>query len=314
LSAGGGAAEQARRAAERESRLERQLDHARRARLAWETGAEGERVVAKALTTLEVAGWRVLHDVHWPGRPFANLDHVLVGPGGVVVLDTKNWSGRVEVRDGVLRQNGYRRQRETAAVLDQAAAVAALLEPPYRTKVVGMICAVGQPDLLSTTIDGVRVVGLDHLLEVVAGLPVVLDDLAVGAVQPALTALLTGPSAPPLVSTRAFGGKPAVREPRTRRQSRRGGGPDAKRQVRRDDVRRGGPPGGPARRAAVRRRSARGRRSAGADVRDLLVKLVLVVVLLALAKLWLAQLTTTPATTPGPRPATTQSIPAATSG
>ncbi|WP_407923750.1 nuclease-related domain-containing protein [Arthrobacter cheniae] len=31
---------------------------------------------------LELQGWRMLHDVHWPGRPKANIDHIAVGPGG----------------------------------------------------------------------------------------------------------------------------------------------------------------------------------------------------------------------------------------
>ncbi len=58
----------------------------------WRAGAEGERLVADELDQLAASGWRVLHDVRWPGRPVANLDHVAVGPGGVVVVDTKNWS------------------------------------------------------------------------------------------------------------------------------------------------------------------------------------------------------------------------------
>jgi hypothetical protein len=43
--------------------------------------------------------WYVRHDVQ--GR-FGNLDHVVVGPGGVFLLDSKNLRGRAEVEDGVL--------------------------------------------------------------------------------------------------------------------------------------------------------------------------------------------------------------------
>ena len=49
-------------------------------------------------------GWTALHDVHWPGRPQANIDHIAIGPGGIVIIDAKNWSGTVTVRDGALRR------------------------------------------------------------------------------------------------------------------------------------------------------------------------------------------------------------------
>lgn len=91
---------------------ERQLAAARAREHAWSAGADGEEQVADALTGLEQLGWVVLHDVAWPGRPRANLDHVLVGPGGVLVVDTKNWSGTVAVDAARgLRSNGCRKTR-----------------------------------------------------------------------------------------------------------------------------------------------------------------------------------------------------------
>src|SRR6478672_10302683 len=44
-------------------------------------------LVAERLAQLGPYGWFLLHDVHWPGRPLARLEHVLVGPGGVVVVN-----------------------------------------------------------------------------------------------------------------------------------------------------------------------------------------------------------------------------------
>ncbi|MFF7352804.1 nuclease-related domain-containing protein [Streptomyces filipinensis] len=38
----------------------------------------------------EGARWR-LGDRRWPGTRAANVDMLLVGPGGVFVLDVKNW-------------------------------------------------------------------------------------------------------------------------------------------------------------------------------------------------------------------------------
>lgn len=62
----------------------------------WRQGAEGERATAKALRPLTNAGWVVVHDIQ-TGR--ANMDHVLVGPPGVFMLETKNLGGLASVAD-----------------------------------------------------------------------------------------------------------------------------------------------------------------------------------------------------------------------
>jgi hypothetical protein len=63
---------------------------------AWKTGAEGEECAANRLTKL-LAGTQVklLHDLRLPGHGAANIDHLAIGPGGITVIDTKNYSGKV---------------------------------------------------------------------------------------------------------------------------------------------------------------------------------------------------------------------------
>lgn len=56
-------------------------------------GNEGELLVGERLDVLDGAGWRVLHDRRKSVTSPANLDHVVVGPPGVFVIDSKNWSG-----------------------------------------------------------------------------------------------------------------------------------------------------------------------------------------------------------------------------
>ncbi|MBT2597040.1 NERD domain-containing protein [Arthrobacter sp. ISL-72] len=179
MAADDGASEQSRLAAERIARLKRQLEHAERAGDPWGGRADGERRSADLLSQLTTQGWFLLHDVHWPGRPLANIDHVLVGPGGVVVVDVKSWSGKVEVRAGELRQNGYTRNPAVDGALGQAAAVAALLDPPHRHLVRSIICLAGQPDFAGVTGSGVEVLGINLVAERVAALPAVLDPPAV---------------------------------------------------------------------------------------------------------------------------------------
>jgi hypothetical protein len=61
-------------------------------------GAEGEEWVAECLRGLSEA-WTVLHGV--PGLQ-EDLDHVLVGPSGIWLVETIRWRGRVDVRDDIL--------------------------------------------------------------------------------------------------------------------------------------------------------------------------------------------------------------------
>lgn len=64
----------------------------------WILGAIGERRTERALKALVRSGWIAIHDLDWPGA--GNLDHLVIGPGGVYVLDSKAWSGVVSVDAG----------------------------------------------------------------------------------------------------------------------------------------------------------------------------------------------------------------------
>jgi hypothetical protein len=62
--------------------------------VAWRQGAAGERRTARLLAPLERHGWVVLHDLAVPGST-ANLDHLALGLGGVFVIDSKHYRGRL---------------------------------------------------------------------------------------------------------------------------------------------------------------------------------------------------------------------------
>jgi hypothetical protein len=208
MAAGDGAAEQSRLAAERVTRLRRELERAERNAHSWSVGAAGEALVAEKMKELEPYGWLALHDVHWPGRPKANLDHVLVGPGGVLIVDAKNWSGEVRLWEGNLRQNGYSREQEVSGVLHQAAALAAFLEPDHRRLVQGWICLVGQPQLRGTTSSGMIIEGLNTLGQAVTELPAVLNPALVPTIHAYLQELLGGTTSPRLLTTAEFSSRP----------------------------------------------------------------------------------------------------------
>ena len=203
MGAGDGAAEQSRLAAERVARLKRQLDQAEGTTKAWDAGAAGGREVADKLSELVPRGWYVLHDVHWPGRPKANLDHVLVGPGGVVVVDAKNWTGEVKVSSGVLWQGRYARTQAVEGALAQCAAVASVLAPPHRRMVRPLICMAAQPDLFGVTNSDVAVVGTQRVVGAIEALPPVLDQQAVVGLYAQLGQQLTHEQEPGITAFRS---------------------------------------------------------------------------------------------------------------
>jgi hypothetical protein len=67
----------------------------------WRFGEEGERRTAKALRRLQGTEWSIWHDLAAPKG--TNIDHVLVGPAGVFLLDSKNYSGEARTDDGELK-------------------------------------------------------------------------------------------------------------------------------------------------------------------------------------------------------------------
>lgn len=63
----------------------------------WEAGAVGEERVGRRLNELATDSLRVLHDRRIPGSR-ANVDHIVVTPNGVFVVDPKRYAGRPHLR------------------------------------------------------------------------------------------------------------------------------------------------------------------------------------------------------------------------
>jgi len=66
-------------------------------------GARGEEAVAAVLASLP-AGYHVFHDVACGEA--GGIDHVVVGPKGLFVVETKCWSGKVTLEGGTILFNG----------------------------------------------------------------------------------------------------------------------------------------------------------------------------------------------------------------
>jgi Nuclease-related domain len=106
----------------------------RRAGNSWAKGAAGEVATARLLAPLTRRGYAVLHDRAVPGSR-ANLDHLVIGPCGVVYVDTKNWTSQrsvITLRGGELFYGRYPQTKALDTVRWEAGQAARMLGCPVR--------------------------------------------------------------------------------------------------------------------------------------------------------------------------------------
>lgn len=114
----------------------------RQSTVAWATGAEGEERTASYLDPLASEGYVVFHDRKIPLSK-ANVDHIVIGPTGVFVVETKNVAGDLRVRGDEVRIGGRRIAiveevgREVDATWNAVASVLA----PKGLPVIAVVCA-----------------------------------------------------------------------------------------------------------------------------------------------------------------------------
>jgi len=93
----------------------------------WQRGAHGERHTARLLDRLTRDGYVVFHDLAVPGSP-ANVDHLVIGPSGVFVIDSKQWTGSIhQGADGLVWHNHYPLDRTLETVRWEAQQVSRAL-------------------------------------------------------------------------------------------------------------------------------------------------------------------------------------------
>jgi hypothetical protein len=149
----------------RAKRLRQSAEH-------WESGSEAEETTGTALMALPPS-WTVVQDLAWPGQRFANVDHVVVGPPGVFVIDTKLWTGRVTLEDGVLWQNGQDRSPAVWGAASAAKSLAGLVSSVRPDHVHPIVC-IADGDLPVGWVDGVTVCTSAQLVDELIGYPEVL--------------------------------------------------------------------------------------------------------------------------------------------
>jgi hypothetical protein len=142
--------------------------------VAWRRGAEGERRTARLLDPLERHGWAVLHDLAVPGSR-ANIDHLVIGPGGVFVIDSKHYRGRLQLDgSGRLWHGRYPLAPALHAVSFEADQAAQVLTDSDVVVVPIMAVHGTQISQGKVVMDGVPVVAARRLPSMLRQLPAVL--------------------------------------------------------------------------------------------------------------------------------------------
>ena len=161
---------------------------------AWSVGAEGERIVSEMLASIAGNLLRVLHDRRIPGTR-ANIDHLVVSPTGVFVVDAKRYRNArpaLRVEGGLLRPRAEfltvgRRDRTTlvTGIQKQIDLVRHALTGLPQVPVRGVLCFVDADWPLigaAFTVNGVSVMS-PKKLKALLGEPGTLDEEQIADAQ-----------------------------------------------------------------------------------------------------------------------------------
>lgn len=194
----------------------------------WARGADGERTTAGILSLLGPP-WVLFHDLGIPGRD-ANLDHLVVGPGGAFLIDSKVRQGLGVEREGTLWFGRHSFRKKTATLRWEVAEIALHLEVDVQPiiSLVGARLQTGWAE-----VDDVPVVPVDRLLWFLRTRPEVLGSVAIeqlvtqfGALPGAHRPSRPGPPSPPALERQDTRRRPRRAHRRgLRRQRRRAGRP-----------------------------------------------------------------------------------------
>jgi hypothetical protein len=129
--------------------------------------------------------WERLDDLQWADPCAHRADHLVVGPTGVFVIDTKSWPGTLEIGPDTIRHNRRKRHEVLTDVASAAKAIRCLLEPVSSAPVYAMLCFARDAQIRGS-VRSVYVSSTANLLSRLASFPIVLDAIQSRRVADAL--------------------------------------------------------------------------------------------------------------------------------
>ena len=121
------------------------------------TGDSGA-ATARALSALPTSSWRAMHDVQWPGRRMASIEHLVVGPPGVFVIASLGVRSEPSPHGDLMREAALARVADCALAIGERFGIDPTLVTPVLC-VSGGTVAVGHARgvLVCSTLDLVQV-------------------------------------------------------------------------------------------------------------------------------------------------------------
>ncbi|QGF23466.1 nuclease-related domain-containing DEAD/DEAH box helicase [Raineyella fluvialis] len=161
-----------------------------------------ERRTARNLASLSGVGHFLLADRRWPGTKHAQIDLVVVGPGGVFIVDTKAWA-EVSIDGGRVHRGEADVTDELLALADLTAVTQAeLAEVGLAPGEVRPFVVLAGRRGIDATVQGVRIVGEREVLNCITAYGRRLTDTQVDAVLARALVLFPQTTAPaPVVAT-----------------------------------------------------------------------------------------------------------------
>ncbi len=162
----------------------------------WRTGSDGEKATARRLRPLLKRGWVLYNDIE---TERGNIDHILIGPAGVFMLESKRLAGAVKVEAGKLAvrwfedpDDGYENDSIAGRTRAAAYALHSRLEAAgIDVWVQGVVVLWAHFDQRSIERDKVAWVRGDALAGVLAARPVKYSDEAVEQLALAARSVVT---------------------------------------------------------------------------------------------------------------------------
>jgi hypothetical protein len=141
-------------------------------------GARGEEIVARELSMLSNE-WSIFHGIPTNGvmgtLGGTDFDHIIVGPAGIIIIETKNWTGKISIEAGQINLNGVSPSRSPLAQIRKEAnqLCQILYKNVEPTTPLHMVIAFASNSLESemTQIDDIFVCNARKIREFIMGLP-----------------------------------------------------------------------------------------------------------------------------------------------
>jgi len=146
----------------------------------WLAGARGEEATGRLLDSLESEGFYAIHDRQIPGGS-ENIDHLVLGPTGIFVVETKNYSGGLWLQQESIFVGRYNHDAMIAQVKRQVRAIETLISPLHARPLICLHRARLPKEIV--TFQGVKIFAAATLLSILRAGPKETDPVKLAQLQ-----------------------------------------------------------------------------------------------------------------------------------